>query len=392
MALIQDVVKNFPSNNIFVPVTGLGLFAVASGYLMSLIPLSLLDVGLSQTLTPWLASIFYLGLLLGANFIEPVVAKIGHRLSFIGFLLLLLFTVLAMYMMPNNIVWLVARFIAGMAIAGIFVVVESWLLIADTPKQRAKRLGFYMTALYGGGAIGQLGVSHIGVSGLVPYLVICGLILLAVLPPLLIKSGQPNFHCQQKIAFKEIKSISRPAIMGCLVSGLTLGPIYGLLPVYIKNQTGNDEHTGLMMALVVLGGMIVQPIVSYLSPRMSKSLLMAFFCLLGIGSVFTLLVTKFAVVIAMAYMMLGISVFALYPIAISLACETLHKDKIVAATQIMLLSYSIGSVLGPLVAMRFNAYQNNLLIYLGLCLLSTAIYMLMKAVRAPKDQQPLITP
>ncbi|MGX8873771.1 MFS transporter, partial [Escherichia coli] len=68
-------------------------------------------------------------------------AKIGHRLSFVLFLLLLAFTVSILPLLPYLSVWLVSRFFGGMAVAGIFVVVESWLLIGDNPKERAKRLG-----------------------------------------------------------------------------------------------------------------------------------------------------------------------------------------------------------------------------------------------------------
>lgn len=378
-------------NSTFVPVAGLSVFALASGYLMSLIPLSLPSFGLDVSLAPWLASVFYLGLLLGATGVEPVVARIGHRFSFVLFLASLLLTITLMIALPSANVWLVARLLAGIAVAGVFVVVESWLLMADTPKQRAKRLGLYMTSLYGGTALGQLGIGQFGTQGLLPYALICLLLLIAILPPLLIRKGQPCRQGHQKIAWRELRGLSRPAIMGCLVSGLTLGPIYGMLPVYIKAQTGSESQTGLMMAMVILGGMVVQPLVSYLSPRMSKSLLMAFFCLIGAASVFMLVISQDALMLTLAYSLLGASTFALYPIAITLACDSMSTNKIVAATQFMLLSYSIGSVVGPLLASSFNSMQYSLLMYLGLCLFSTCIYMLIKSFRAPRDQQPLAT-
>lgn len=383
---------NSLNSPIFVPLAGLSLFAIASGYLMSLIPLSLTHLGLPANLAPWLASIFYLGLLIGTNFIEPIVAKIGHCLSLIIFLFSVLITVLVMAFNPDAGIWLVARFIAGIAIAGIFVVVESWLLIADTPKQRAKRLSFYMIALYGGGAIGQLGVSHIGVEGIFPYLVISILLFIAILPSLISKKGQPEFHLQQKVPLNEIKAMSKPAIVGCLVSGLTLGPIYGLLPIFIREQTGNANDTGLLMSMVILGGMMVQPIVGYLSPKINKSLLMAAFSLLGLLAIFLLFITKQTLGIIIIYTVLGASVFALYPIAISLACEVISSCKIVSATQIMLLSYSVGSILGPVLAIRFSNFANGLLLYLGFCLTVTTVYMLVKSAKTPKDQQPLVSP
>ncbi|MCF1427455.1 MAG: MFS transporter [Shewanella sp.] len=378
-------------NSTFVPVTGLSVFALASGYLMSLIPLSLPSFGLDVALAPWLASVFYLGLLLGATGIEPVVANIGHRLSFILFLAALLATILLMIALPLAEVWIFARLLAGIAVAGVFVVVESWLLMTDNVKQRAKRLGLYMTSLYGGTAIGQLAIGQFGTQGLLPYTLVCILIGLAILPPLLIRKGQPAAIQHHKVAMRELRSLSRPAVMGCLVSGLTMGPIYGMLPIYIKNQTGNETQTGLLMAMVILGGMMVQPVVSFLSTRMSKSLLMALCCLLGAASVFMLVTANDNITLAVGYSLLGASTFALYPVAITLACDSMSTSKIVAATQVMLLSYSVGSALGPMLASAFEHVQLSLLMYLGICLASTCVYMLIKSFKAPRDQQPQAT-
>ncbi len=367
-------------NSTLVPVLGLSFFAVASGFLMSLIPLSMTSFGLDHSLAPWLASIFYLGLLIGATSIERVVRKIGHRVAFIAFLSLLIASIIAMLVLPSESVWLSARFIAGMAVAGVFVVVESWLLMADSAKARAKRLGLYMTSLYGGSALGQLAITPIGIEGLTPYLCIIGLLLLAILPPLLIKSGQPESKAQEKMLMSEIKKLSRPAILGCLISGLLLGPIYGLMPLYISAQTSQAPFVGVLMAGIVLGGMLVQPLVSYLSTRVSKSLLMAMFSLLGTLAVVGVLESQSLVFIGISYLILGAASFALYPIAITLACDALPMAKIVSATEIMLLSYSIGSVMGPLLATKLSQSSNGILYYLGGIMLTTCLYMLIKSI------------
>lgn len=373
-------------NSVFVPVVGLSFFAIASGFLMSLIPLSLKSFGLDLALTPWLASIYYLGLLIGSMQIEPIVARVGHRMAFILFLCVLLMTILLMVTLPSAGVWLAARFLAGVAVAGVFVVVESWLLMADTAKQRAKRLGLYMTSLYGGSAIGQLGIAPIGIEGVLPYAAAITVIMIAILPPLLVKSGQPQCGAQSKISFAEIKKISRPAMLGCLASGLLIGPIYGLMPVFIQLKTGSADHAGLLMAILILGGMLVQPLVSYLSPKMSKSLLMSFFCLAGVISIVGILNTKEMLLVSTSFFLLGACAFALYPIAITLACDALDVSKIVSATEVMLLSYSVGSVSGPLLAQSFDSYQNGLVLYLGVCMLGTCIYMLIKSASStPTD-------
>ncbi|MCW3170932.1 MFS transporter [Shewanella subflava] len=384
---MSKIIHEHVENSIAAPVIGLTFFAIASGFLMSLIPLSLSYFGLSQSLTPWLASVFYFGLLLGATCIQRVIKYFGHRRAFILFLSLVAITVVAMLLMPNPVTWLAARFVAGMAIAGVFVVVESWLLMANCPKKRVKRLGLYMAALYGGSAAGQLAISLFGTQGLQPYMLVLGLLFLATLAPLILRSGQPVSEELQRINRKEIRHINRPAIIGCIVSGLLLGPIYGLMPLYLSQSTAFSGQTGLLMASVILGGMAVQPIASALSTRMSKSLLMAIFCLLGCIAVMGILESSSLLMMAISLLLLGASSFALYPIAITLASDTLPIEKMVSVTELMLLCYSVGSVLGPLMATSFTAADDGLVVYLGVCLLATCIYMLIKSMAAISSGQ-----
>ena len=368
------------SSGMLVPVAGLTVFAIASGYLMSLIPLSLANFNIDSSYASWLASIYYLGLLIGSLMIEPIIAKIGHRIAFISFLTLLASTVAVLPLFPHKELWLFSRLIAGMAVAGIFVVVESWLLIGDSAKERAKRLGFYMTSLYGGTTIGQLAVGYFGVQGFVPFIVILVLLLIAILPPLFVKQGQPNSHGHQVLSLKQISRLSKPAIIGCITSGVVMGSIYGLMPLALKASSLSTNQVGVLMAAVILGGMVIQPIISKLSIVMSKTLLLALMSLLGVFAMGLTYLSSDYIMLVSALALLGMSAFALYPIAITLACDNLDSSYIVAATQVMLFSYSIGSALGPIGANSFMAEQNGLMDFFFIVLLATAIYMLIASL------------
>lgn len=399
------------NDSAFVPVAGLTVFAIASGYLMSLIPLSMANFNIDTDYASWLASAYYGGLLIGSIMIEPIIAKLGHRFSFVIFLLLLAATVLVLPFFPNLDIWLFVRGIAGIAVAGIFVVVESWLLIGDNPKERAKRLSFYMTSLYGGTTLGQLGIGFIGTQGVIPFMAILVLLLVATLPPLLVRQQPPALH-HQHLSLKKITQFSKPAIIGCLTSGIVMGTIYGLMPLSLRQSKFNTEQVGVLMAAIILGGMLIQPIISKLSVTVSKTLLLAMVSLLGVFAVGMTYLTENYFVMIVALALLGMSSFALYPLAISLACDKLDSSYIVAATQVMLLSYSIGSVIGPLSAGSFmsqchifqnrifqdhvlqgNTFKSSVVQHIGtiqnnslmnfffLVLLATTIYMLIASLR-----------
>lgn len=350
---------------------------------MSLIPLVLPHYGLESQLASWLASVFYAGLLLGAVAIEPLVHRFGHRNAFVVCLSTFIATIVILPLVAHASVWLVARFIAGIAVAGVFVVVESWLLHGDE-RGRARRLGIYMASLYGGSSIGQLGIGYLGVEGHLPFVVIFVLLMLAVMVLMFGKSEQPHSEQPSRLSLKQISKISHAAMIGCMVSGLTIGAVYGLMPLELLHRGIAQDDLGTLMALVILGGMAVQPMVPWASKFLGRTLLMALFCLLGVGAIAITTLEHSLATLAMAIFVLGMALFSLYPIAINLGCDKMEPEKIVAITQVMLFSYSIGSVIGPVFADVFMQTEQGLMGYLFAVLLATCLYMLLASVKTKR--------
>ncbi|MDP2502194.1 MFS transporter [Vibrio splendidus] len=369
-----------PTTRITVPVIALSFYAIASGYLMSSLPLMLSEYGLDSNLSSWLASAFYAGLLAGTLLIERAIVRVGHKDAFVIALSVFIATILVLPLAPHQSVWLLARFVAGVSVAGIFVIVESWLMSGEE-SQRAKRLGVYMCSLYGGSAVGQLGIGYLGITGGVPFIAMFTLLFGAIIVLMYGQATAPQIHDAQSLSLKQISKLSHSALIGCIVSGLTLGSIYGLMPVELAQRNIAHQDIGGLMALVIMGGMAVQPIVTWLSHHIGQVLLMALFCLLGVASIGVLTINHDFYVLGMSLFVLGMATFALYPIAINLGCRNLDPSYLVSVTQVMLLCYSIGSVAGPLVADSFMDSQAGLFTYLFASLLATTIYMLIASLK-----------
>ncbi|MFS1922149.1 MFS transporter [Vibrio lentus] len=369
-----------PTTRITVPVIALSFYAIASGYLMSSLPLMLSEYGLDSNLSSWLASAFYAGLLAGTLLIERAIARVGHKDAFVIALSVFIATILVLPLIPHQAVWLLARFVAGVAVAGIFVIVESWLMSGDE-SQRAKRLGVYMCSLYGGSAVGQLGIGYLGITGGVPFIAMFTLLFGAIIVLMYGQATAPQIHDAKSLSLKQISKLSHSALIGCIVSGLTLGSIYGLMPVELAQRNIAHQDIGGLMALVIMGGMAVQPMVTWLSHHIGQVLLMALFSLLGVASIGVLTINHDFYVLGMSLFVLGMATFALYPIAINLGCRNLDPSYLVSVTQVMLLCYSIGSVAGPLVADSFMDSQAGLFTYLFASLLAITIYMLIASLK-----------
>ncbi len=381
---MENTLAPAPKARISVPVIALALYAVASGYLMSLIPLMLPHYGLESSLASWLASVFYAGLLVGAVVIEPVVTKVGHRNAFVYCLAAFIATIAVLPALNSATVWLVARFIAGIAVAGVFVIVESWLLHGDE-SARAKRLGLYMGSLYGGTSLGQLGIGVLGITGGVPFIAIFTMLLIAIVVLLFGETDQPESQHSTPLSLKQIAKLNHAAIIGCIVSGLTLGAIYGLMPLELSQRGIANDNLGSLMALVILGGMAVQPIVPWMSKFFGRTFLMAVFCMLGVAAIALTTTYSGIQVLGSGLFLLGMAVFTLYPVAINLGCDKLEASYIVSATQVMLFSYSVGSVAGPVLADWFMSGEQGLMGYLFATLLATCIYMLVASIKTKRQ-------
>ena len=133
------------------------------------------------------------------------------------------------------------------------------------------------------------------------------------------------------------------------------------------------------MASLVLGGMLVQPLSSYLSARLNKTLLQAFAAAVGVLAALAIAMANSWLALSLSMFILGAATFSIYPIAISQACVNIPAEKIVAITELMLISYSIGSISGPLLAESAQNWALELPMYLAVVLASTSMYMLIVA-------------
>ncbi|MGL5291812.1 MAG: MFS transporter, partial [Vibrionaceae bacterium] len=95
----------------------LGLFAIASGFIMSLLPLALKEHAMPEGLAAWLASVFYGGLLIGSTVSARIVSHLKHRYALSLFLLTVVISICAMAFFTTPSVWLIGRLISGIAIA-----------------------------------------------------------------------------------------------------------------------------------------------------------------------------------------------------------------------------------------------------------------------------------
>lgn len=375
---------------IFPPLISLFIFVLGSGLFTTLLILRLKLEQFNSISIGAMTTAFYIGLISGAFRIEKTISSVGHIRAFAGFASLLAVISILQGIYLSISFWIILRLISGYATAGIYIVIESWLLSLSKVRIRGKILSLYMVAFYAAQSLGQLLLNFSSPGSLLLFTLTSMFCSLAIIPLTMTRVVQPKISEPSALSFKKLYKASGSGIIGSLCSGLILGAVYGLLPLYFSVKTNAIHQVTWLMALTIIGGMLLQYPIGRLSdviPR--RKILAAISLMMAVLSIAVILLFEHSWVAPIALFFFGGAAFTIYPVSVSTAVDHLKTKDIISGTQGLLLANSIGSAIGPLVAPLFIASlgSNGLFIYF-ICIASGLfVYLIWRSVRITPAQQ-----
>lgn len=333
------------------PLLGLFIVSLGNGFISSLTSLRLDSAGVSDTLIGFISSGYFFGLAIGALFGDRLIERIGHIRAYSSFASLTAVTFLLQGLIFDPWAWLVFRLINGLAIVGIFLVVESWLLLSGDQKMRGRLLAIYMISFYGAGMFGQMQLGVINALGdTAPFMIAGMLASLSVLPMVILPRNTPEMGNVEPLMPQDLLRITPTGVMGTFGSGITIAGMYALLPVYLQRVGMDITQVGYLMACVICGAMLLQYPVGRWSDRQDRQVvLIALSAFCTVLSVLILVLPSSMILLAVMLFLLGGGVFALYPVAVAHATDNVASNELVRVIQGMLLINSVGSALSPLI-------------------------------------------
>ncbi len=339
------------------PLSSLGFMMIGSGLFNTFVSVKLEMEGISPEMIGIVTSSLYVGILIGSLKIDRWVSRIGHIRSFALFALILSAIILLQGVWLNPWYWSVLRGIAGICSAGVFIVIESWLLMQSAPNMRGGALSIYLGVLYGSLSLGQLLLDVSDPNSFYPYFITTVLVLFSIFPILSAKIVEPKRQeAVVKLNILQLFQISPIGFIGGMVSGMILAVVYGLVPVFAKEIGMSLPEIGSFMAMIIFGGFSFQwPIGRWADRRsrvkvMQKISFATAFLSLSVG-----MTGNFWLLYLLAFLFGGFA-FTLYPLSMAYTCEKVKEHEIVRATGGFVLSYAIGAILGPILAPIVMSY------------------------------------
>jgi len=337
----------------FAPLIALLLISIGTSLLGTTLILQLKDINAPTITIGLLTTFFYSGYIIGAFKLEPFIRRVGHIRAYATFAAIIAATSLLHGFYINAEFWLALRLIYGFCSAGLFMVVESWMLNLSSVEIRGRILSLYMVSFYIAQSFGQflLKVINIELDAeiLFPYAIISITAALSVVPLCSTRSSSPQFEEFSVLSIKDMFALSKSAIIGVFVSGLIFGVIYGILPFSIHQFGYTSQQIGIAMGVLILGGALLQYPIGKISDYVSRFTvlnaitILTLLCAIGLHFTIDYNFLTFNLII---FFFGGFS-FTIYPIATNLLCDYVDSKDLMAAIAALLIFYSIGAASGP---------------------------------------------
>lgn len=348
------------------PLSSIALVSIGNSLIFTILIVAMNNAKASVNDIGALTTAYFIGFAIGSFNLGRIIIRVGHIRAFSTAAAVAIITFLLHGLFIKPIIWVLLRFINGIAVGGMLLVVESWLISQSADDDRGKVFAFYMIAIYGAYAFGQYIFEYLTIAPLKLFSVCAICCALAIIPLGMTKVQQPTIPTANIMSWRILFKITQTALLAALCAGLLISTILGLMPLFFIDKLAADVNAvGGLMAATLLGGIVLQYPLGKLSDKLNRPLLLAICCfvifLLSLSLVF---IFSSGWLTEAILLMLGGFIFSIYPISVSHACDKLTEDLFIPGSQSLLLVYSVGAATGPLIAPVFmREFKENGILY-----------------------------
>ncbi len=307
--------------------------------------------GFNTTITGLIMASYFAGFLIGSQVSPRIMARVGHIRVFAGLSSLVAATALMHALVVSPVTWIALRLIFGFAMAGLYVVVESWLNDMVSNENRGRVMAIYMVVAMGGLGLGQL---FIGLGDPIQptlFIVAGALMTLAVAPISLSINTAPTFELPPKAGYRDLWAAAPLGVVTAVGAGVANGALIAMAGVYATQIGLSTARTGVFVGAAALGSVALQWPIGHLSDIIGRrrSILLVTFGALGVSVVASLLDSGGWALVGAMFLLGGLS-YPMYSLALSHVVDVLPSGQAVVGSVAIVFLTGVGAILGPLSA------------------------------------------
>jgi len=330
---------------------GTAFLITGHGLQLTLVPLRAEAEGWTALQIGALGSAYYVGFIAGCILSPYLVLRAGHIRAFTAMVSLTAAAIIAHPLWVAFIPWLVFRLVIGASLAGLYLIIESWLNDSATNKTRGIVMSAYIMVNFSAITIGQLMVTLTPPTGFELFAAATLVVVLAAIPVALTRSAQPAPVTLVRFRPLALYRSSPVGVVGVGLIGFANGAFWSL-GAYSAVGTGlTAAGAATFMSIATAAGALSQWPAGRISDRIDRRFVLIGLLLLamlaGLALAFLPLPQTGRFVLAF---LLGCFMLPTYSIAAAHAYDHATPGSYVETAAGILLVNAVGAAIGPLLA------------------------------------------
>jgi MFS family permease len=299
-----------------------------------------------------ISSAYFVGMVIGCFGAPLLIMRAGHIRAFAALVSMMSAAAILHPVVVDPVFWVVIRIVSGFCLAGFYMIVESWLNESATNENRGTIMSVYIVILFGALMLGQVSIATMSIASFIPFVIASVTVSLAVMPVSLTTSAQPAPITLVRFRPIQLYKNSPAAFVGVFFVGISQGALLTLTPLYGSQIGLSTNQSAFYAAAIIGGGLIAQWPVGRLSDRMDRRVVLIILGLATAAASTAIVVFSPNVFLIAAGTAVLVGMFSqpLYAIAVAHAFDHAAQGDFVETSSGMLLSFGIGSIIGPLIA------------------------------------------
>ncbi|MCW5693824.1 MAG: MFS transporter [Pseudolabrys sp.] len=330
---------------------GIGFLLSGNGMLFTLLPLRGTADDFGAVTLGLIGSFYYVGFVAGCILAPFVVQSSGHIRAFAALVALAVTASLAYELAPHPYAWMALRLINGFSLAGIYLVIESWLNSSATNDTRGLVMSTYVVVNYGAFTVGQSLVTLYPIDAAGNFMIAAILGAIGIIPVALTRSPQPAPI--KVVRFRPVQ-LYRAAPVGLVASsmiGMVSGSFWSLGAISAAGSGLDVGQVAMFMSAATLAGAISQWPVGRLSDRVDRRMVLLALLISAAVVGFLLWLTAASGALLLVFgLLFGALALPTYSLAAAHAYDRTPPSETLPTAATILLANAAGAVIGPLIA------------------------------------------
>lgn len=371
------------------------LVLLGHGLLLTLLPVSANLLGFSDFQVGLTASSYFVGFVAGCLATPFVLMRVGHIRTFAVLASAYTVIILLFVWSQSFIGWMILRFMIGAMVAGIYMIIESWLNERADSKNRGSILSFYAMLNLAMITLAQQLLNLGGVDTLLLFTLAGIFLSLSIIPVSLTLTHAPTPIGKVSVDFAKVWRLSHVGIIGAFFAGLITGSFWALAPLYADDSGFSTYQMANFMSAVVLGGALFQIPLGRFSDKFDRRLILIFMSLAGGLISFVTFSVSFqsfyagSISTGLGFLWGGFSM-TMYAICLAHANDNADRCDFVDIGSAMLITFGLSSAIGAPIASAFMSLLGHqfLFIFMGA---SFSLFTIILVARRKSHTLPTMT-